>query len=39
MAASTLVLVQIGKTTYDSLQVGQTMALVGLAIMQHLPRA
>ncbi len=32
MAASTLVLVQIGKTTYDSLQVGQTMALVGLAI-------
>jgi Ca2+-transporting ATPase len=32
MAASALVLVQIGKTTYDSLQVGQTMALVGLAI-------
>ena len=33
MAAATLVLVQIGKTTYDSLEVGQTMAVVGLAIM------
>ena len=33
MAAATLVLVQIGKTTYGSLQVGQTMALVGLALM------
>ena len=33
MAAATLVLVQIGKTTYDSLEVGQTMALVGLALM------
>lgn len=33
MAAATLVLVQIGKTTYGSLQVGQTMALVGLSLM------
>jgi len=33
MAASTLVLTEIGKTTYDSLQVGQTMALAGLALM------
>ena len=33
MAAATLVLVQIGKTTYDSLEVGQTMALVGLSLM------
>lgn len=33
MAAATLVLVQIGKTTYGSLEVGQTMALVGLALM------
>jgi len=33
MATATLVLVQIGKTTYDSLEVGQTMALVGLALM------
>jgi Ca2+-transporting ATPase len=33
MAAATLILVQIGKTTYDSLQVGQTMALVGLSLM------
>ena len=33
MAAATLTLVQIGKTTYDSLEVGQTMAVVGLAIM------
>jgi Ca2+-transporting ATPase len=33
MAAAALILVQIGKTTYDSLEVGQTMALVGLALM------
>ena len=33
MAAAALILVQIGKTTYDSLEVGQTMALVGLSIM------
>ena len=33
MAAATLVLVQIGKSTYDSLEVGQTMAVVGLGIM------
>jgi Ca2+-transporting ATPase len=33
MAAATLILVQIGKTTYDSLEVGQTMALVGLSLM------
>jgi Ca2+-transporting ATPase len=33
MAAATLVLVQIGKTSYDSLQIGQTMALVGLSLM------
>ncbi|WP_374969792.1 cation-translocating P-type ATPase [Terrabacter sp. BE26] len=33
MAAATLILVQIGKTTYGSLQVGQTMALVGLSLM------
>ena len=33
MAAATLILVQIGKTTYGSLEVGQTMAIVGLAIM------
>jgi len=33
MAGSALVLVQIGKTTYDSLEVGQTMALVGLSLM------
>jgi Ca2+-transporting ATPase len=33
MAASTLVLVQIGKSHYGSLEVGQTMAVVGLAIM------
>jgi len=33
MAAATLVLVQIGKTSYDSLQVGQTMAIVGLGMM------
>ncbi len=39
MAAATLILVQIGKTTYDSLQVGQTMALVGLSADEHLPGA
>lgn len=33
MAAATLVLVQIGKTSYDSLVVGQTMAVVGLGLM------
>jgi Ca2+-transporting ATPase len=33
MAAATLILVQVGKTTYSSLQVGQTMALVSLALM------
>jgi Ca2+-transporting ATPase len=33
MAAATLVLVQIGKTTYGSLEVGQTMAVVGLGLM------
>ena len=33
MAAATLALVQIGKTNYDSLQVGQTMAVVGLGLM------
>jgi Ca2+-transporting ATPase len=33
MAAATLVLVQIGKTTYNSLEVGQTMAVVGLGLM------
>ncbi|MCG2624325.1 HAD-IC family P-type ATPase [Arthrobacter sp. I2-34] len=33
MAASTLLLVQIGKTSYDSLETGQTMAVVGLALM------
>ena len=33
MAAATLVLVQIGKTTYGSLEVGQTMAIVGLGLM------
>jgi Ca2+-transporting ATPase len=33
MAAAALVLVQIGKTTYDSLVVGQTMAVVGLSVM------
>jgi Ca2+-transporting ATPase len=33
MAASTLVLVPIGKSTYHSLEVGQTMAVVGLGIM------
>jgi acyl-phosphate glycerol 3-phosphate acyltransferase len=33
MAAATLILVQIGKTTYGSLEVGQTMAVVGLGLM------
>ena len=33
MAAAALILVQIGKTTYDSLEVGQSMALVGLSLM------
>ncbi len=33
MAAATLILTQIGKTTYGSLQVGQTMALASLALM------
>ena len=33
MAAATLVLVQIGQSHYDSLQVGQSMAVVGLGIM------
>jgi len=33
MAAATLALVQIGKTTYGSLEVGQTMAVVGLGLM------
>ena len=33
MAAATLIIVQIGKTTYGSLEVGQTMAMVGLAVM------
>jgi Ca2+-transporting ATPase len=33
MAGAALILVQIGKTTYGSLQVGQSMALVGLSLM------
>ncbi|MGO4782812.1 cation-translocating P-type ATPase [Cryobacterium sp. W22_MBD10_FK3] len=33
MAAATLVLVQIGKTSYENLIVGQTMAIVGLGLM------
>jgi len=33
MAAATLVLVQIGKTGYDSLVLGQSMAVVGLGLM------
>jgi Ca2+-transporting ATPase len=33
MAAATLILVQIGKTTYGSLEIGQTMAVVGLGLM------
>ena len=33
MAAVALLLVEIGKTSYGSLQVGQTMGLVGLSLM------
>ena len=33
MAAAALILVHIGKTSYGSLEVGQTMALVGLSLM------
>ena len=33
MAAAALILTEIGKTTYGSLQVGQSMALVGLSLM------
>ncbi|MET1154223.1 HAD-IC family P-type ATPase [Arthrobacter sp.] len=33
MAGATLILVQIGKASYGSLQVGQTMAIVGLGLM------
>jgi Ca2+-transporting ATPase len=33
MAASALILVEVGKQTYGSQQVGQTMALVGLSLM------
>ncbi len=33
MAAATLVLVQLGKTNYGSLEVGQSMAVVGLGLM------
>ncbi|KUM33323.1 cation-translocating P-type ATPase [Arthrobacter sp. EPSL27] len=33
MAAATLVLVEIGKTSYGSLEVGQSMAIVGLGLM------
>jgi Ca2+-transporting ATPase len=33
MAAATLVLVQIGKASFGSLEVGQTLAVVGLALM------
>ncbi len=33
MAAAALILTEIGKTTYGSLQVGQTMALIGLSLM------
>ncbi|HSP74893.1 MAG TPA: HAD-IC family P-type ATPase [Cryobacterium sp.] len=33
MAAATLVLVQIGKVSYDSLVIGQTMGLIGLSLM------
>jgi Ca2+-transporting ATPase len=33
MAAASLILVQIGKTTYDSLEIGQTMGVVGLSVM------
>ena len=37
MAAATLVLVQIGKTTYDSLEVGQTHGHGGPGADEHLP--
>jgi len=33
MAAATLLLVQIGKTSYGGLEVGQSMAVVGLGLM------
>jgi P-type Ca2+ transporter type 2C len=33
MAGAALVLTQIGKTTYGSLETGQTMALVGISLM------
>ena len=33
MAAATLVLVQVGKTSYGSLEIGQSMAIVGLGLM------
>jgi Ca2+-transporting ATPase len=33
MAAAALILTEIGKQTYGSLEVGQTMALVGLSLM------
>ncbi len=33
MAAAALILTEVGKQTYGSLQVGQTMALVGLSLM------
>jgi Ca2+-transporting ATPase len=33
MAGAALVLVEIGKTTYGSLDIGQSMALVGLSLM------
>lgn len=33
MAAATLILFQIGKVTYGSFQIGQTMALVSLSLM------
>ena len=33
MAGAALILTNIGKTTYGSLQIGQSMALVGLSIM------
>jgi Ca2+-transporting ATPase len=33
MAAATLILVEIGKTSYGSLEIGQSMAIVGLGLM------
>ena len=33
MATATLILVHVGKSTYQSLEVGQTMAVVGLGLM------